>query len=180
MGQIWKKKKLLVVVPLQHQGQRHGWSITAVWRLMCPCLVQTHLFCQISIESKLTLVWVRPTRLAIHSLCCLSAADFWSLASWCTWRHFSCCLFLLFFSALRWFSRFPSRIELLSFVFSWVPFTWWDRFFVLISSVLRFGGFQHPRSFFSGKFSLHQVTLLRFVIVSKFKSHWFSLRLLLR
>lgn len=45
--------QLLGLVPLQHQGQRRGLSITAVWRLMCPSLVQRHSFCQTSIGSSL-------------------------------------------------------------------------------------------------------------------------------
>lgn len=43
-----------------------------------------------------SLLWVRQTRRAILSFCSLSAAEFRGLASCCTWRRFSCCLFLFF------------------------------------------------------------------------------------
>lgn len=170
MGQTWKKKKifqLLVVVPLQHQGQRHGWSIAGVWRLMCPCLVQRHLFCQISIDSNLCLVWVRQTRLAILSLCCLSAAEFWGLASCCTWRRFSCCLALVFRVSIQ---NWPPLLCV--FV---NPFFLARQIFGSDCFCVMFWWFPASSLPFLEDTSLHRVTLLRFS-----HSHWPSLGLLLR
>lgn len=90
-----------------------------------------------------SLLWVRQTRRAILSFCSLSAAEFRGLASCCTWRRFSCCLFPFFRLPCVGFQGFRP-----TFVFSWILFSWPDRFLVLIASVLCFGGFQHLLLFF--------------------------------